>query len=77
MQKRFVDLIISIPLFILILPILVIFVTMVFFSDFCNPLYVPKRVGRNGKIFRMYKIRSMIQNADKSGVDSTLTMIQE
>jgi len=71
MQKRFLDLIISIPLFIFILPVLGIFVTIVFFSDLCNPLYIPKRVGKNGKIFRMYKIRSMIQNADQSGVDST------
>ena len=71
MQKRFLDLIISIPLFILVLPVLIIFVAIVYFSDFYNPLYIPERVGRNGKMFRMYKIRSMIQNADKSGVDST------
>lgn len=71
MQKRFLDLIISIPLFMLVLPVLIIFVAIVYFSDFYNPLYIPMRVGRNGKMFRMYKIRSMIQNADKSGVDST------
>lgn len=71
MQKRFLDLFISIPLFILVLPVLIIFVAIVYFSDFYNPLYIPERVGRNGKMFRMYKIRSMIQNADKSGVDST------
>ena len=28
------------------------------------PLYLQKRVGRNGRVFRMWKLRSMVPNAD-------------
>ncbi len=34
-------------------------------EDFHNPIYVSKRVGKNGKEFKFYKIRTMIPNADK------------
>jgi len=34
-------------------------------------LYKAKRVGKNGKIFKMYKFRSMIVNAEKLGGPST------
>jgi len=36
-----------------------------------SPFYVAERVGKNFKPFKMVKLRSMIQNADTSGVDST------
>lgn len=32
---------------------------------FTNPIYSSDRVGKNEKIFKMYKIRSMIPNADR------------
>lgn len=35
------------------------------------PIYIADRVGINGTIFKMYKLRSMVINADRSGVDST------
>lgn len=34
-------------------------------EDFHNPVYVSKRVGKNGKIFNFYKIRSMRPDAEK------------
>ena len=39
--------------------------------DFSNPIYVSTRIGLSGKPFRLYKIRSMIPRADRSGVTST------
>lgn len=33
-------------------------------EDFHNPIYVSKRVGKNGKIFKFYKIRTMCPNAE-------------
>ena len=33
-------------------------------EDFHNPIYVSKRVGKNGKIFNFYKIRTMCPNAE-------------
>ena len=34
-------------------------------EDFHNPIYVSKRVGKDGKIFRFYKIRTMCPNAEE------------
>jgi lipopolysaccharide/colanic/teichoic acid biosynthesis glycosyltransferase len=34
-------------------------------EDFHNPVYVSKRVGKDGKIFNFYKIRTMRPDADK------------
>ena len=44
---------------------------MIWLQDFKSPLYISLRVGKNGKLFKLYKFRSMIFNADISGVDST------
>lgn len=34
-------------------------------EDFHNPVYVSERVGKDGKIFRFYKIRTMCVNAEQ------------
>jgi len=52
-------------------PLLVPVMILVWFQDWHSPFYIAPRVGINGSIFRMVKLRSMIVGADKSGVDST------
>lgn len=52
-------------------PILVPVIFLVWIQDFKSPFYIAKRVGRGEKQFNMVKLRSMIINADSSGVDST------
>ena len=69
--KRILDFVISFALLILTMPIILIFSLLIFLQDYSNPLYTPQRVGRNERPFTMIKLRSMIINADKSGVDST------
>ena len=50
------------------MPIIILICLIVFFSDFNNPFYLSERVGKNFKIFKMIKFRSMIVNAEeKSG----------
>ena len=71
MLKRVFDIILSIIGVILFFPILLIISFLIFLSDFSNPLYLGKRVGKNHKSFFLIKFRSMIINADKSGVEST------
>ena len=52
-------------------PLLVPVMILVWLQDFHSPFYVAQRVAKDGGIFWMVKLRSMVVNADKSGVDST------
>jgi lipopolysaccharide/colanic/teichoic acid biosynthesis glycosyltransferase len=52
-------------------PVLLPVMFLVWKQDGHSPFYVAPRVGRNDKPFKMIKLRSMVINADKSGVDST------
>jgi lipopolysaccharide/colanic/teichoic acid biosynthesis glycosyltransferase len=52
-------------------PILIPVMFLVWIQDWHSPFYIAPRIGKNEKLFRMFKLRSMIINADKSGVDST------
>ncbi len=62
--KRSIDVLLSFFLLILFSPIIVL-VTFLIKLDSKGPVLAdtPERVGRNGKPFKMYKFRSMIQNA--------------
>ncbi len=65
------DIIVSFFGLLFISPILLIFMYLVYRQDKHSPFYIAPRVGRNGTMFKMVKLRSMSINADKSGVDST------
>jgi len=71
MLKRIFDLFFAIILIIIFLPILILFSILIWKQDWSNPFYVAQRVGRKNRLFKMIKFRSMVVNADKSGVDST------
>ena len=70
-MKRIFDIIFSfLGIVIIAIPLLVI-IFIVWCGDFSSPLYISNRVGKDGKLFKMYKLRSMIPNADTSNVNST------
>ena len=71
MFKRIFDIFVSFIGLIVLSPILIFALFLVWLQDRKNPLYFGERVGKRQKIFRMIKIRSMIINAESSGVDST------
>ncbi|SLN55853.1 Undecaprenyl phosphate N,N'-diacetylbacillosamine 1-phosphate transferase [Roseovarius litorisediminis] len=50
---------VSAPIVVPVVLILAAFVA----SDGCNPFYRQKRVGKNGRIFTMWKLRTMVPNA--------------
>jgi lipopolysaccharide/colanic/teichoic acid biosynthesis glycosyltransferase len=52
-------------------PVLCPVIYLVWKQDKYSPFYIAPRVGKDGKIFKMIKLRSMVVNADNSGVDST------
>ena len=71
MIKRIFDFISSLIGLILLSPVLLI-TALVVKNDSSGPIfYRAKRVGKNGKIFTMYKFRTMVINADKIGGPST------
>ncbi|MDC1036224.1 sugar transferase [Alphaproteobacteria bacterium] len=72
-MKRLFDFVLSFFGLVIFSPIIVIFMFLIWRQDYCSPFYIAKRVGLKGREFDMVKLRSMIKNADKSGVDSTST----
>lgn len=52
-------------------PLLVIVAVCIKLGDSGPIFYAQERIGRNGKIFKLYKFRSMIPGADKSGAEWT------
>lgn len=62
--KRFLDIIFSLFLIILFSPVILLVAIAIKF-DSKGPMLAdtPERVGRGGKLFKMYKFRSMIENA--------------
>jgi lipopolysaccharide/colanic/teichoic acid biosynthesis glycosyltransferase len=65
------DIIGSIAGLLLASPVLLPVIFLVWWQDRHSPFYIAVRVGKNDMPFKMVKLRSMVINADKSGVDST------
>ena len=70
-MKRLMDISVALLALLLACPILALFCILIFLQDFKSPIYISNRVGLGGRLFKMYKLRSMISGADKSGVAST------
>ena len=70
-MKRIFDFFISFTAIAILSPVFMFFIILVFLQDFKSPFYVANRVGKNGNLFKMIKLRSMRVNADKSGLAST------
>lgn len=63
--KRIFDILFSVlALIILFVPLGIIALIIVIDCPGASPIYTQYRVGKNGKIFKFYKFRSMIPNAD-------------
>lgn len=62
--KRLIDIISSVLLLIVFFPIIII-ISIAIKLDSRGPVLAdtPRRVGRNGRLFKMYKFRSMVENA--------------
>lgn len=70
-MKRLFDILVSFVGLLLASPLLIPVMFLVWCQDRKSPFYIAPRVGRHGTVFRMVKLRSMVMNADKTGVDST------
>lgn len=64
LSKRIIDIIASVLILLLLSPLLLVVVLLIKLTSRGKALYVQERNGFQGKIFKMYKFRSMIMNAD-------------
>jgi lipopolysaccharide/colanic/teichoic acid biosynthesis glycosyltransferase len=71
MTKKFIDITVSIFALIIMIPILIPISIIIWQYDKKSPFYIAPRVGKKFKIFNMIKLRSMIKDADKDGINST------
>lgn len=62
--KRCLDFVASLLASVLLLIPMIIIGLLVMLKDFGSPFFVQKRVGKGGKLIRVYKFRSMKKNAD-------------
>ena len=71
MTKRLFDIVVSFCGLLVLAPLIAIIASIIYAQDWHPPFYIAPRVGVGGKKFAMVKFRSMIFEADKSGVMST------
>jgi len=67
MAKRLFDLVASTLLLLVCLPLLLIAVICIYLESGLPVLYRQERVGRGGRVFTLYKLRSMRHDAESSG----------
>ena len=65
--KNCFEFILSFVLLIITLPICLIVCIAIYLELGVNPIYTQKRVGLNGRVFKIYKLRSMYIDAEKDG----------
>lgn len=65
------DLLLAVPAAALLLPIFVLIAVVIYVLDRESPFYIGERVGMAGRRFGMIKFRSMVVDAETSGVMST------
>ncbi len=63
--KRFLDVIISVCALVLFLPFSLLVSVAIILEDGRPVIYTQDRVGRHRKLFKLYKFRSMVKNADE------------
>ena len=63
--KRFQDVVLSFIALVLLFPFMLIIALVIWIEcPNASPIFVQDRVGKNGKVFRFYKFRSMVPNAE-------------
>lgn len=65
--KRFFDFVISSLAFVVLLPVFLVILILLFFVNKGNPLFFQLRPGKDGKIFKIFKFKTMTDKRDKNG----------
>lgn len=67
--KRLFDVCFSLLALVILFPFFVVIACMIVMDSPGNPLYISRRVGKNGRIFHLIKFRSMSLDADEKKQD--------
>jgi lipopolysaccharide/colanic/teichoic acid biosynthesis glycosyltransferase len=70
-MKRLFDIFFSVTVLSLAFPFLFVLALIIWLYDRGPVFYKAPRVGLHGRLFRMYKFRTMVVNADRIGASST------
>ena len=65
--KRFLDLIVSLVAFSLLLPVFIIVTALLYIANQGKPFFVQQRPGKDGRIFRLVKFKTMNDRKDATG----------
>jgi lipopolysaccharide/colanic/teichoic acid biosynthesis glycosyltransferase len=71
LAKRLFDLFFTIPGIIILSPVMILIMLLIKISNPGPVFFRQDRVGKDGKIFRVYKYRTMVVNAEKMGEQIT------
>lgn len=71
MLKRFFDMILSLIGLLVLLPFFVLIALAIKLDSPGSVFYRGKRIGRDGVLFRLFKFRTMVMDADKQGAGIT------
>jgi Undecaprenyl-phosphate galactose phosphotransferase WbaP len=63
--KRFMDILLVLPLIVIALPLVLVAAFLIMLISPGNPLYAQQRIGYGGRLFKVWKLRTMYQNADQ------------
>jgi lipopolysaccharide/colanic/teichoic acid biosynthesis glycosyltransferase len=65
-MKRVIEPVICFVLLLCLLPLMVVIALMIWVDSPGSPLYIQKRIGKDGRPFWMYKFRTMVRNHSSS-----------
>jgi len=63
--KRMTDILLSLLAIIILSPLLIVTALLIFLQDGGSPIFSQTRITKDGKLFKMYKFRSMCMNAEE------------
>ena len=68
--KRLIDLIISLSILIILFPLIIV-IFFVVWVQIGPPIFIQKRPGKNGKLFNIYKFKTLYDNSSLSQINRT------